>query len=149
MARLPKGVARLPEGVARLPEPSRLDALLCLVVSHVQGVCSFRTLLRISGARGPFSHGPGRERSYRGSHGVKGQSLGREDRADANPEDIRGAIQWVLCGQCDSLIQGPVPLARTMHTVSLGLRGAAWQTTAALPSWLENYSFLPGSFNLP
>lgn len=63
------------------------------------GVFLQDTLLRISGARGPLSRGPGRERSYRGSHWVKGQSLGREDRADANPEDIRGAIQWVLCGQ--------------------------------------------------
>ena len=95
-------------------------------------------------------HDPVRERSYWGSQWVKGQFLGEEERADANPRDIRRAIQWVLCGQCDSLSQGPVPPpTRTMHTVSLGLRGAAWQTTAALPSWLENYSFLPESFNLP
>ena len=72
----------------------------CFPSGHsAQGLRSMRAL----------SHDPGRERSYGGSQWVKGQFLGEEERADANPRDIRRAIQWVLCGQCDSLSQGPVP----------------------------------------
>lgn len=77
-------------GSPRRPEPSsRVDTLLYLVVSHVQGLCSFRTAstpLKVSGAQGPLSHGPGRDTSCRGSRWVKGQFLGGRGEGRCKPQ---------------------------------------------------------------